>query len=48
MRLMERTLIITARAVPVTTTKIIIMERMLVALEHKEGNKDKYYRLYQQ
>jgi hypothetical protein len=43
---MERALIITARAVPVTTTRIIIIERILVALEHKESSKDGYYRLY--
>ena len=38
----------TARAVPVTTARIIIIERILVALEHKESNKNRYYRLYQQ
>ena len=43
---MEKALIITARAVLVTTTKIIIIKKILVALKHKEGNKDKYYRLY--
>jgi len=46
MRLMERALIITAGAVPVIITRIIIMERMLVALEYKKGGKDRYYRLY--
>ena len=43
---MERALIITARAVPVTIIKIIIIERILVALKHKEGGKDKYYKLH--
>ena len=46
MRPIEKTLIITARAVPVTITKIIIMERILIALKYKEGGKDRYYRLY--
>jgi hypothetical protein len=45
-RLIERALIIIAKAVPVITTKITIMERMLVALKYKEGGKDKYYRLH--
>jgi hypothetical protein len=43
---MERAPTTTARAVPVTITRIIIMERILVALEYKEGGKDRYYRLY--
>jgi len=43
---MERALIITAKAVPVIIMRIIIVERMLVALEYKEGSKDGYYRLY--
>jgi hypothetical protein len=47
-RPMERALIITAKAVLVITTRIMIIERILVASEYKEGNKDKYYRLYQQ
>jgi len=42
----ERALIITARTVPVITARMIIMERILVALEHKKGSKDGYYRLY--
>ena len=46
MRPIERVLIITVRAVPVTTTKITLMERILVALKYKEGGKDKYYRFY--
>ena len=46
MRPMEKVLIITARAVLVTTIRIIIIERILIASKHKEGNKDKYYRLY--
>jgi hypothetical protein len=45
-RLIERALIITARAVPVIIIRIIIIERILVALEYKEGGKDRYYRLY--
>ena len=47
-RLTGRALIITVRAVPVTIAKIIIIKRILVALEHKESGKDRYYRLYQQ
>ena len=43
---MERALIITARAVLVIIVRIIIIERILVALEYKEGSKDRYYRLY--
>ena len=46
MRPIEKVLIITARAVPVTTIKIIIIEKILVALKYKEGNKDRYYRFY--
>ena len=46
MRPMERVLIIIARAVSVIIIKIIIIERILVALEYKKGGKDKYYRLY--
>jgi hypothetical protein len=45
-RPIERVLIITAKAVPVTIIRIIIIERILVALEYKEGGKDRYYRLY--
>jgi len=45
-RLIERALIITARAVLVIITRIIIMERMLVALKYKEGSKNRYYRFY--
>ena len=43
---MERALIIIARAVPVITTKITIIERILVASEHKKGNKNRFYRFY--
>ena len=43
---MERVLIIIVRAVPITITKIIIIERILVASEYKKGGKDRYYRLY--
>jgi len=46
MRPIERALIIIARAVLVIIIRIIIVERILVALEYKEGSKDKYYRLY--
>ena len=46
MRLIERALIMTARAVLVTIIRIIIIERMLVALKYKESNKDRCYRLY--
>ena len=42
----ERALIITARMVLVIIARIIIIERMLVALEYKKGSKDRYYRLY--
>ena len=47
-RPIERVLIITAKAVPVTTARIIIMERILIISEYKESSKDRYYRLYQQ
>ena len=47
-RPIERALIITAKAVPVTTTRITIMEKILIALEYKEGGKNRYYKLYQQ
>ena len=43
---MERALIITARVVLVTIIRIIIIERILVALKYKESSKDRYYRLY--
>ena len=46
MRLMERALIIIAKAVLVITIRIMIMERILIALEYKEGSKDRYYKLY--
>ena len=42
----ERTLIITAGAVSVIIVRIMTIERMLVAVEYKEGSKDGYYRLY--
>jgi len=32
--------------VPVIIIRITIIERMLVVLKYKEGNKNKYYRLY--
>ena len=40
-RLMERAPIITARAVPVIIARIIIIERMLVALKHKKSSKNR-------
>ena len=43
---MERVLIMTAGVVLVIITRIIIIERILVALEYKESSKDRYYRLY--
>jgi hypothetical protein len=45
-RPIERAPIITTRAIPVIIARIIIIERILVALEYKEGSKNKYYRLY--
>jgi hypothetical protein len=48
MRLIEKTLITTAKAVPVTTIKITIIKRILVALKYKKGSKNRYYKLYQQ
>jgi len=35
-----------ARVVPVIIIRIIIVKRMLVVLEYKEGSKDGCYRLY--
>jgi len=32
--------------VPVIIIRIIIIERILVVLEYKEGSKDGYYKLY--
>jgi hypothetical protein len=46
MRLIERAPTMIIRAVLVITIKMMIMERMLVVLEYKEGGKDRYYRLY--
>jgi hypothetical protein len=46
MRLIERAPTIIIRAVLVITIKMMIMERILVVLEYKEGGKDRYYRLY--
>jgi hypothetical protein len=43
---MEKAPIITARVVLVIITKITTIERILVASKHKEGSKDRYYRLY--
>ena len=44
-RPIKRAPIIIAGVVPVIT-RIIIIERILVASEHKEGSKDRCYRLY--
>ena len=46
MRPTERALTIMAKAVLVTTARITIMERILVALEYKESS-NRYYRLHQ-
>ena len=46
MKPIERAPITTARIVLVITTRIIIMERILVALKYKKGNKDRCYRFY--
>jgi len=43
---MKRALVIIARTVLVIIARIIIIERILVALEYKKGSKDKYYRFY--
>jgi hypothetical protein len=43
---MERALIIIAKAVLVIITRVTTIERILVVLKHKEGSKDRYYRLY--
>ena len=45
MRLTEKVLTITARAVPVTIVRIMTIERILVVLKHKESG-NRYYRLY--
>ena len=45
-RLTERALITTAKTMLVTIVRIIIIERILVALKYKKGGKDKYYKLY--
>ena len=44
--IIERAPTTMAETVSVTTTKMRTMKRILVALEHKKSNKDKYYRLY--
>ena len=44
--LIKKALTTTAKAVPITITKITIIEKILVASEYKEGNKNKYYKLY--
>jgi hypothetical protein len=46
MRLIERVLITTARTVLVITAKITTIKRIIVALEYKKGDKDRYYRLH--
>ena len=42
---MEKVPIITAKAVPVTTARMIIMERILVASEYKKSG-NRYYKLH--
>ena len=42
----ERALITTTGAMLVIIARITIIERILVALEYKEGSKNEYYRLY--
>ena len=42
----EKALITITKTVLVTTARITTIERILVALKHKKGNKDRYYRLY--
>ena len=46
MRPIKKALTTTAKAVPVTTTRIIIIEKILIALEYKKGSKNRYYKLY--
>jgi len=43
---MERAPTITARMVLVTTARITIIERILVASEYKESSKNRYYKYY--
>ena len=45
MRPTKRAPIITARVMPVTTAKIIIIERILVASKYKKSS-NRYYRLH--
>ena len=45
MRLTEKVPIITARAVPVTTARMTIMKRILVASEYKKSG-NRCYKLY--
>ena len=42
---MEKALIIITKAVPVTTVRMMIMERILIALKYKKSG-NRYYRLY--
>ena len=42
-----RALTTTARAVLVTTARIITIKRILIISKHKKSGKDKYYRLHQ-
>jgi len=44
-RLIKKAPIIIAGMVLVIIARIIIIERMLVALKYKKGSKDRYYRL---
>ena len=43
---MKRALIIIAKAVLITIIRMMIIKRILIASEYKEGSKDGYYRLY--
>ena len=35
-----------AKAVLITTIRITIIERILIALKYKKGSKDRYYKLH--
>ena len=45
---MEKVPITTVKTVLVTTVRITIIKKILMALKYKKDNKNKYYRLYQQ
>ena len=46
MRPMEKAPTIMARTVLVIIVRMITIKRILVALKHKKGGKDRYYKLY--